>query len=278
MSDSGFAQIRNGRLAWWADGPADAAGDPLVLVHAGVADARMWEPIVPALAARHRVVRFDMRGFGRSLSAKGPFSPAGDLAALLDALVDPAAPTSSAPPTAGSSRSSSPSPTPRASRRSCCWPPRCPTSSRRPSCWRSPRPRRRRSRSTGSRTPSRSTCACGRATARRRCRRSSPTCSATRSRCSCARAPSPTSSIPRSPPTSRRSAVPATVAYADRDVEDFEQVARRLHAELPDATLHEIAERRAPHRARPARGGDAAHPAPPRARRRKLRPPASPPR
>ncbi len=36
--------------------------------------------------------------------------------------------------------------------------------------------------------------------------------------------------------------VPATVAYADRDVADFEQVARRLHAELPDATLHEIAE------------------------------------
>ncbi len=93
MSDSGFAQIRNARLAWWADGPCDTggaagadAGDPLVLVHAGVADARMWEPIVPALAARHRVVRFDMRGFGRSRSGRGAFSPAGDLAALLDAV------------------------------------------------------------------------------------------------------------------------------------------------------------------------------------------------
>ncbi|MBW3607393.1 MAG: alpha/beta fold hydrolase [Actinobacteria bacterium] len=84
MSESGFAQIRNARLAWWAHG--DGAGDPLVLVHAGVADARMWEPIVPALAAHHRVIRYDMRGYGRSLSGRGAFSPAGDLAALLDAL------------------------------------------------------------------------------------------------------------------------------------------------------------------------------------------------
>jgi pimeloyl-ACP methyl ester carboxylesterase len=86
VSDHGFAQIRNARLAWWTDGPADAGGDPLVLVHAGVADARMWEPVVTALAKQQRVVRFDMRGFGRSRSAKGAFSPLGDLAALLDAL------------------------------------------------------------------------------------------------------------------------------------------------------------------------------------------------
>ena len=79
---------RNAQLAWWIDGDGDGAGDPLVLVHAGVADARMWEPIVPALAAARRVVRFDMRGFGRSRSGKGPFSPADDLAALLDALAD----------------------------------------------------------------------------------------------------------------------------------------------------------------------------------------------
>lgn len=92
MSESGFAQVRNARLAWWADGPGggeegDRTDDhPLVLVHAGVADARMWEPIVPALAAGHRVVRFDMRGYGRSLSGRGPFAPAADLAGLLDAL------------------------------------------------------------------------------------------------------------------------------------------------------------------------------------------------
>ena len=84
MSDSGIADIRTARLAWWSDG--ESRGDPLVLVHAGVADARMWEPIVPALAAARRVVRFDMRGFGRSRSARGAYTDAGDLRALLDAL------------------------------------------------------------------------------------------------------------------------------------------------------------------------------------------------
>jgi pimeloyl-ACP methyl ester carboxylesterase len=46
----------------------------------------MWEPIVPALAATRRVVRLDMRGYGQSRSGRGPFSPADDFAALLDAL------------------------------------------------------------------------------------------------------------------------------------------------------------------------------------------------
>jgi pimeloyl-ACP methyl ester carboxylesterase len=84
VSEGGVADIRTARLAWWSDG--DGAGDPLVLIHAGVADARMWEPIVPALAAARRVVRFDMRGFGRSRSARGTYTDAGDLRALLDAL------------------------------------------------------------------------------------------------------------------------------------------------------------------------------------------------
>lgn len=93
MSERGFVQITGARLAWWADGPttATADADPLVLVHAGVADARMWEAIVPALAQARRVVRFDMRGFGQSRSWRGAFSPAGDLAMLLDALAIPRA-------------------------------------------------------------------------------------------------------------------------------------------------------------------------------------------
>jgi pimeloyl-ACP methyl ester carboxylesterase len=86
VSESGFAQITGARLAWWADGEDTGDADPLVLVHAGVADARMWAPIVPALARTRRVIRFDMRGFGQSRSWRGAFSPAADLAALLDAL------------------------------------------------------------------------------------------------------------------------------------------------------------------------------------------------
>ncbi|HEV2785109.1 MAG TPA: alpha/beta fold hydrolase, partial [Solirubrobacteraceae bacterium] len=70
------------RIAWWADG----AGPVVVLVHAGVADARMWEPLLAALTTRHRVVRYDMRGFGRTRAAAGTYSSARDLAGLLDAL------------------------------------------------------------------------------------------------------------------------------------------------------------------------------------------------
>lgn len=82
MSGHGIADVAGARIAWWSEGE----GPSLVLVHAGVADARMWEPLLPALAASHQVVRYDMRGFGRTRSMPGTFVPARDLAALLDAL------------------------------------------------------------------------------------------------------------------------------------------------------------------------------------------------
>ncbi|MEV7870085.1 alpha/beta hydrolase [Streptomyces sp. NPDC088124] len=61
-------------------------GPPVVLVHAGVADHRMWDAIVPALAERHTVVRYDLRGFGESAPPTGPFSESDDLRRLLDHL------------------------------------------------------------------------------------------------------------------------------------------------------------------------------------------------
>ncbi|MBU6269250.1 MAG: alpha/beta hydrolase, partial [Sphingomonadales bacterium] len=43
------------------------SGDPaIVLVHGGMCDHRDWDRLVPLLAARHRVVRLDLRGHGRS--------------------------------------------------------------------------------------------------------------------------------------------------------------------------------------------------------------------
>lgn len=84
MHDHGIADLRKARIAWWSDG--ESADEPLVLVHAGVADHRMWDAIVAPLAADHRVVRYDMRGYGATRSAPGSFAPARDLARLLDAL------------------------------------------------------------------------------------------------------------------------------------------------------------------------------------------------
>lgn len=61
------------------------AGTPVVLLHEGVVDSRIWEPVVPLLADRHHVVRYDQRGFGRSPLPDGPYSLLDDLLSVLDA-------------------------------------------------------------------------------------------------------------------------------------------------------------------------------------------------
>ena len=44
----------------------DGAGPPLILLHAGIADHRAWDAMVPPLtAAGYRVIRFDARGLWR---------------------------------------------------------------------------------------------------------------------------------------------------------------------------------------------------------------------
>jgi 3-oxoadipate enol-lactonase len=62
-------------------------GPPVLLVHAGIADSRMWAPLAERLvAAGHRVVTCDLRGFGRTPLDPGVVSNAADLVALLDHL------------------------------------------------------------------------------------------------------------------------------------------------------------------------------------------------
>jgi 3-oxoadipate enol-lactonase len=65
----------------------EGSGEPVVLLHAGVADRRMWAPLVPALRGGHRVIRPDARGFGETLPPLGPWSHHTDLLALLDELL-----------------------------------------------------------------------------------------------------------------------------------------------------------------------------------------------
>ncbi|BCJ47226.1 hydrolase [Actinoplanes ianthinogenes] len=55
-------------------------GLPIVLIHAGVADRRMWDPQWERLAADHHVVRLDLHGFGESATPPdGPVSHPGDV-------------------------------------------------------------------------------------------------------------------------------------------------------------------------------------------------------
>lgn len=59
-------------------------GEPLLLLHAGVADRRMWDPVWAGLTAAHDVVRVDLRGYGESsVRPTGPLDPVADVVAVL---------------------------------------------------------------------------------------------------------------------------------------------------------------------------------------------------
>ena len=83
-NDSVPTERTDSGIAYDRAGPRDDL--PLVLVHAGVADRRMWEPQWPDLTARHDAVRLDLRGFGDSTARPvGPLSPSADVLEVLDA-------------------------------------------------------------------------------------------------------------------------------------------------------------------------------------------------
>jgi pimeloyl-ACP methyl ester carboxylesterase len=85
MSDSsktGFLPVAGAELYYEVSGH----GPAVVLLHAGIADLRMWHDQVPALADRYTVVRYDRRGFGRTQARPGSFSNRQDLIELLDHL------------------------------------------------------------------------------------------------------------------------------------------------------------------------------------------------
>ncbi|MGC3000304.1 alpha/beta fold hydrolase [Streptomyces sp. G35A] len=78
-SDLRFLPSADGDLAYLDTG----SGDPVVLLHSGFVDHRVWEAQIPALAAHHRVIAPDVRGHGASANASVPFRWADDLAGLL---------------------------------------------------------------------------------------------------------------------------------------------------------------------------------------------------
>lgn len=78
----GYLELGGGRLHWLSDG----GGPAVVLVHGGTTDLRVWEDQVPALVHTHRVIRYDLRGRGRSTPPSAPYSMADDIVALLDHL------------------------------------------------------------------------------------------------------------------------------------------------------------------------------------------------
>lgn len=59
------------------------SGPPVVLLHAGALDHRLWDPQIAPLADRHRVVAPDLRGHGWSPTPDSPFRHVDDVVALL---------------------------------------------------------------------------------------------------------------------------------------------------------------------------------------------------
>jgi pimeloyl-ACP methyl ester carboxylesterase len=79
---SGLAEVNGAQLYYEVTG----AGVPILLLHAGVADCRMWDGQMADFAARYKVVRFDLRGFGRSSMPAMAFSNVADVKGIMDYL------------------------------------------------------------------------------------------------------------------------------------------------------------------------------------------------
>lgn len=78
----GFVEIDGKKIYY------ECAGDgfPVVFLHAGLADCRMWDEQFEFLAGQFRVYRYDARGFGQSALPGESFFPVEDLRRLLDLL------------------------------------------------------------------------------------------------------------------------------------------------------------------------------------------------
>ncbi len=79
----GYAEVNGARLYYESAG----SGRPVVFIHGFSLDTRMWDAQFGAFADRYHVVRYDVRGFGRSSVPDGhAYTTEGDLSALLQHL------------------------------------------------------------------------------------------------------------------------------------------------------------------------------------------------
>ena len=92
--ESGLAPV-NGIKIWYAAfGPKEGRGDPVILLHGGLANSNYWGHQVPVLAERYRVIVMDSRGHGRSTRNERPYGyelMASDVIGLMDFLKIPKA-------------------------------------------------------------------------------------------------------------------------------------------------------------------------------------------
>lgn len=78
----GIAEVNGTTLYYEMAG----SGHAMVLLHGGAVDSRAWDDQFAEFAAHYRVIRYDLRGSGKSASPVTPFSNSKDLYALLQYL------------------------------------------------------------------------------------------------------------------------------------------------------------------------------------------------
>lgn len=77
-------ETHGARIHYETDGSPTSPA--ILLIHAGIATLRMWDPQVEALAKGHYVIRFDCRGFGETTAESFPYTDVADAITLLDHL------------------------------------------------------------------------------------------------------------------------------------------------------------------------------------------------
>lgn len=79
IGDRGSVRVNSAELYYEVAGE----GQPLVLLHDGLLDRRVWDDQFVAFARLYRTIRYDRRGYGKSSVPDRPFSDVSDLHRLL---------------------------------------------------------------------------------------------------------------------------------------------------------------------------------------------------
>jgi len=93
-AQSGYAPVNNIKIWYASFGPKASQGEPVILLHGGLANANYWGNQVKALQSRYRIIVMDSRGHGRSSRDDKPYGydlMASDVIALMDFLKIPKA-------------------------------------------------------------------------------------------------------------------------------------------------------------------------------------------
>lgn len=79
-------RIASGRATLAAE--VVGSGDPVVFLHAGVCDSRMWRAQLDGVGANYKSIAYDRRGFGETSAEEEDFSAVADLMAVIDAMAN----------------------------------------------------------------------------------------------------------------------------------------------------------------------------------------------